>query len=620
MRVEWACSTCGDVFTRKSNCERHINGKNIHAGVGNPVPVSVYPYGGKRRRHSRVIHPGEGYRNDYYYDNYSHLHAQPVGPLGAGGNYAHGNIAAGPHQRNRPTSLQKKAERWELLASIAENMEKVFKSFSLPAGVAAAPQGFPTKMVVGRMCDRCLTIDYLFLPNFNTGDYDVNSHVCNRDNPVDSHKVENIREKILPQGLKQTVDMWLAGYPKYLVAHRISSEQLSALPATIRDMRVIKIDAAEIENNGHRRDSEGGNDETGRRKGTAYIIRAIQSSGRSPSVADDHGSSNREEDLYGWVALTDDEIVDFLGKARATAMVYEVFNPDGNGNNNSQQQQQDHHHYYYLEIIPPYEIEARQRAEQNAMIKSMIKEMSTEMVSELKEEEMNDSDGSWENYFSKRQQEQPMAGAGNNNNSAQQHNAQNRHYAIQDILDGTTEKESWYLGIEIEEGVTRIWGFPGVSADMMKPKSQEQGNGGRRVNHQDDENKCQVCYGLEYPSRTMSSFLLGLFPLLEDVELDMKGNGAIQDNNSNPFSFARDKGLQIIRDNGTCKIESIKPNEIIFTIPKRKNYSWKYFGLTKSFAGRYRLLLLSNGENNDRSHGTRPATNRKKLWALSRVA
>jgi hypothetical protein len=210
-----------------------------------------------------------------------------------------------------------------------------------------------------------------------------------------------------------------------------------------------------------------------------------------------------------------------------------------------------------------------------------------------------------------------MAGAGNNNNSAQQHNAQNRHYAIQDVLDGRTEKESWYLGLEIEEGVTRIWGFPGVSADMMKPKSQ--GNSGRRVNRRDDENKCQVCYGLEYPSRTMSGFLFGLFPLLEDVELDIKGNRATQDN-SNPFSFARDKGLQIIQDNATCKIESIKPNEIIFTIPKRKDYCWKYFGLTKSFGGRYRLLLLSNGENNDRSHSSRPATNGKKLWALCRVA
>jgi hypothetical protein len=289
-----------------------------------------------------------------------------------------------------------------------------------------------------------------------------------------------------------------------------------------------------------------------------------------------------------------------LGKARATAMIYEVFTPDGNGNNNSQQQQQDHH-YYYLKIVPPYEIEARQHAEQNAMIKSMIKEMYTEMMSDLKEEEMNDPDGSWENYFSKRQQEQPMARAGNNNNSAQQHNAQNHHYAVQDILDGPTEKESWYLGIEIEEGVTRIWGFAGVSADMMKPKSQQQGNGGRGVNHQVDGNKRQVCYGLEYPSLTMSSFLFGLFPLPEDVELGMKGNRATQDN-SNPFSFARDKGLQIIQDNATCKIESIKPNEIIFTIPKRKDYSWKYFGLTKSFAGRYRLLLVSNGENNDGSH------------------
>jgi hypothetical protein len=313
-----------------------------------------------------------------------------------------------------------------------------------------------------------------------------------------------------------------------------------------------------------------------------------------------------------------------LTKARATAMVcHVVYSRDGNGNGSGGDddgQQENGHWYYYLKIVPRYEIVAREQREQNAMINRMRKEMYAEMMSVLKEEEMNDPDGSWENYFSKRQQEQPMARAGNNNNSAQQHDAQNRHYAIQDILDGPTEKESWYLGIEIEEGVTRIWGFPGVSADMMKPKSQEQGNGGRGVNHQVDENKCQVCYGLEYPSRTMSSFLFGLFPLLEDVELGMKGNRATQDN-SNPFSFARDKGLQIIQDNATCKIESIKPNEIIFTIPKRKDYSSKYFGLTKLFAGRYRLLLVSNGQNNnDGSHSTRPTTNGKKLWALCKVA
>jgi hypothetical protein len=202
----------------------------------------------------------------------------------------------------------------------------------------------------------------------------------------------------------------------------------------------------------------------------------------------------------------------------------------------------------------------------------------------------------------------------NNNNPAQHPNPHSRHYAIQKILGGPTDKESWYLGLETGDGVTRIWGFPGDSEHMMQLRSQEQqtqGSGKGEVNHQDDGNKRQACcYGLEYPSRTMLSFLFGL-PPLEDVELDMKGKGATQDDNSNnnPFSFPGDKGLQILLANGIYELESIKPDEIIFTITEREDYSWKY-DRTKSFAGRYRLLLLHE-QDNDSSPSTRPSTNGK---------
>jgi hypothetical protein len=195
----------------------------------------------------------------------------------------------------------------------------------------------------------------------------------------------------LSETLKKMVDRWLMGHPRYLVAHTMSLEQIRGLPHAFRDLRLLKIDAAEIENNGHRRNSEGGNDETGRRKGTAYIIRAIQSSGRSPSVADDHGS-NREEDLYGWVALTDDEILDFLGKARATAMFCKVSSQEGDDGNNSQRHQD--RYYYYLKIVPLHELIARQWTEQNEFLnrrrKEMMDEMYAEFMSELKREEEDD--------------------------------------------------------------------------------------------------------------------------------------------------------------------------------------------------------------------------------------
>jgi hypothetical protein len=37
-------------------------------------------------------------------------------------------------------------------------------------------------------------------------------------------------------------------------------------------------------------------------------------------------------------------------------------------------------------------------------------------------------------------------------------------------VDGPTDKQSWYLGLEIDGGVTRVWGFPGESAQMNASK------------------------------------------------------------------------------------------------------------------------------------------------------
>jgi hypothetical protein len=79
--------------------------------------------------------------------------------------------------------------------------------------------------------------------------------------------------------------------------------------------------------------------------------------------------------------------------------------------------------------------------------------------------------------------------------------------------------------------------------------------------HLDDRNKLQVCYGLIYPARTMHSFLFGRLPPLEDVKLDGKGNGSGRENiiYSSPYYWG--KGMQSIRENWTCKIESNKPDD-----------------------------------------------------------
>jgi hypothetical protein len=310
------------------------------------------------------------------------------------------------------------AEKWELLASITENMEKVSESFSLPAGVvvvvaAAANRGIPTEIIVGRACENCMTVDYVPLPDAYTGSYeDVNHDVCkNRGKPLEEgedsqrRSVINTREKISPETLKRIVDIWLRGYQKYLAAYRLPLERLlSAVPAS-GELKWYKIDAANLKNNSNAKEEEGKRMVNEPRPHTNYMARAIRNSDQSPrgSVSDGYASDTTEEDVYGWVPLTENQVFHFLTKARATAMVcHVVYSRNGNSNGGSGDGDgpEENGHWYYLKIVFPREIVAREQREQNAMIKSMKKEMYTEMMSELKEEEMNDPDGSWENCFS----------------------------------------------------------------------------------------------------------------------------------------------------------------------------------------------------------------------------
>jgi hypothetical protein len=587
-------------------------------------------------------------------------------------------------------------------------MEKVFKGPSPQAVASVAPRGIPTEIIIGRACEKCMSVSYVPLPDAYTGSYDdVNHDVCkNRGKSVEEEKdsqrrLVNIHEKISPETLKQMVDSWLMGYQKYLVAYRLPLERLGALPAS-GELKWYKIDAAKLKNNSNAEEEEGERMVNEPRPHTNYIARAIRNSDQSPrsSVSDGYASDTTEDVFYGWVPLTEDQVFHFLTKAHATAMVcHVVYSCDGNGSGGGDDGQQENGHwYYYLKIVPPHEIAARECREQNAMINSMKKEMYTDMMSELKEEEEEEDaiynhaephEGDKENHSSGDLREEPTIAAGrdrlrarptrerqnkqskkqdheqkqqpqrqeelDNNNGlpsrskekdeisksseirAQQyfepvlssnHNsaypssdARYCRYAIQDLVGGPTDKQSWYLGLEIDGGDTRIWGFSGESTQMMHPKSRELqrqlGVGGVNDHPDDESNRQQVCYGIEYPGRTMSSFLFGL-PPLEDVELDMKDNEATQDNNSNPFSFPADKGLQILQDNGTCKIESITPDEIIFTINERDEFPWKYLGRTTLFAGRYRLF--SPEQDSERVCSTRPIKDDKKLWQLSRMA
>jgi hypothetical protein len=398
MRHEWQCSTCEQIFTRKWNCQRHV--KDSHAGNGQVVPVSVYPSregkGGKQRNGGKRRH-----RNGEYLYDYRSLGYASGAFAGMGNYYVHGSLAAaGPYRKNRQTWVAKWDVRLEQARRAMENMEKVFKGPSPQAVASAAPRGIPTEIIVGRACEKCMSVSYVPLPDANTGSYEVNhDDVCkNRDKPVEEENsqrrsVINIHEKINPETLKRMVDIWLMGYQKYLAAYRLPLERLSALPAS-GELNWYKIDAAKLKNNSNaeEKEEEGERMVNEPRPHTNYIVRAIRSWGQSPggSVSDGYASDTTEEDVYGWVPLTENEVFDFLTKARATAMVcHVVYSRDGNGNGGGGDGdgQQENGHWYYLKIVPRYEIIAREQREQNAMINRMKKKMYAEMMSELKREE-----------------------------------------------------------------------------------------------------------------------------------------------------------------------------------------------------------------------------------------
>jgi hypothetical protein len=615
MRHEWQCSTCEQIFTRKWNCQRHV--KDSHAGNGQVVPVSVYPSsggkGGKQRNGGNRRH-----RNGGYFYDYRSLGYASGAFAGMGNYYSQGSlVAAGPYRKNRQAWLAKWDVQWEQARRITENMEKVFKGPSPQAVASVAPRGIPTEIIVGTVCEKCGTVSYLPLPHPYTGSYDVvNLCACNnRDKPVEEdsqRRSVNIHEKISPETLKRMVDSWLMGYQKYLAAYRLPLEQLRALPAS-GELKWYEIDAAKLKNNGNAEEEEGERMVNEPRPHTNnYIVRAIRNSDQSPggSVRDDQTIDAAEDVFYGWVPLTEDEVFDFLTKARATAMFcHVVYSRNGNGSGgDGDGSEENGHWYYYLKIVPPHEIAAPEQREQNAVIKSMIKEMYTEMMSELKKEEEEEKEQAIHNHAEPREddkenhsgsdlREEPTIAAGrdrlrarptrerqnkqskkqdheqkqqpqrqeelDNNNGlpsrskekdeilkiseirAQQYfehifgsnhdsaypssdNSRYCRYAIQDLIDGPTDKQSWYLGLEIDKGDTRIWGFPGESTQMMHPKSRELqrqllGVGGINDHPDDGKNRQQVCYGMEYPGRMMSSFLFGL-PPLEDIELDLKGN------------------------------------------------------------------------------------------------
>jgi hypothetical protein len=317
-------------------------------------------------------------------------------------------------------------------------MEKIFQPIIPPQpSPAAGPRPkFEPEVIVGETCEKCIRgVTYSFLPDPYTGSCELPVHPCGRDEPNEEQDASKLREGINPKILKVMVDRWLAGYPKYLVANRMSLEQWDTVPGE-KYLARFEVDAAVIESKGHgsdfRNSAIGGDGSARYGSATSCISRAILACERIQSGNSRHDEFgeigradgyNADDDLYGWVSLGEDEVVAFLTKARATGLFLRVkhregikfTNGQGDGNEGSQ-----NYHYYYVTIVPPSQIAARERKEQNEqferMKKEMIKEMLADLESEAEEEEededMNEhEENSEQGYLTGQEEEKSQASA-----------------------------------------------------------------------------------------------------------------------------------------------------------------------------------------------------------------
>jgi hypothetical protein len=143
--------------------------------------------------------------------------------------------------------------------------------------------------------------------------------------------------------IKLRVDTWTKNSGKYLIAHAISPEFAQQASPCLKRFKVTL---------------HAGSDH--------YLNRAVTSAKKDGS----------------WIAINDNEILDFLEKTLASVAIFEVKINDNNNNDddddNSKNEEEDPaptHEYFVVKIVPPQYVEAKKQNDEFVTImKDVFKE------------------------------------------------------------------------------------------------------------------------------------------------------------------------------------------------------------------------------------------------------
>jgi hypothetical protein len=200
------------------------------------------------------------------------------------------------------------------------------------------------EFLIGYACDRCYTTESRPIISFL--DPATTIHQCDPAKACKLESVENRDEtfkkvrKSFAGSIKLLVDMWTKNCGKYLIAYAISPEFAQQAPPCLNRLKVTL---------------EAGSDH--------YLNRAIASAKKDGS----------------WIAINDNETLDFVEKTYASVAIFEVkIDSNNNDDDNDSKNEEDStstHEHFLVGIVPPQYVEAKKQNDKFAtLMKEFLKE------------------------------------------------------------------------------------------------------------------------------------------------------------------------------------------------------------------------------------------------------
>jgi hypothetical protein len=351
-RLEYVCTTCGRPFGRHESAKRHLFNPNIHNGQGAITSLTEYALGIEQGWYlppsynvpRRILGGGKG----------SLLQQQP--PSSSSGNQG------GQKTTKSTETTFDSMHKYANFARDYKDFNEIMTELAIKAAEIARLNP-PPEYWIGYACDRCFTTMLWWISFL---DPTMTLHQCDLAKVRKIESVKN-RDKTFKEArksfagrIKLRIDTWTKNSGKYLIAHAISPEFAQQAPPWLKRF-MVTLQAA-------------GSDH--------YLNRAVTSAKKDGS----------------WIAINDNETLDFVEKTYASVAIFEV-EIDGNNNNdddNNSKNEEDRastHEYFLVRIVPPQYVEAKRLNDEFATLTNkFLKEINRDRL-EGREETNSDFTG-----------------------------------------------------------------------------------------------------------------------------------------------------------------------------------------------------------------------------------